>query len=80
MYAPRIIAPYPEWRGRHLWIGSLWVGEVLHWTRSTPSWWRAWALISEDGKEVGRCATEEEAKEAVIAAVLNAICLGRDHS
>lgn len=68
----RLTVPYPEWRGRNLWIGSIWVGMTAYWPRMSPEW-RAWVLTSEDGESVGFYDTEAEAREAVMAAVLAAL-------
>jgi hypothetical protein len=66
--------PPLEWKGRNLWLGGLYVGCVLHWTQNHPQWWRAWAMVGEeDGTEVGKCPTEDDAKRAVESAVRQAI-------
>jgi hypothetical protein len=59
-----------EWRGRHLWLQGLWIGQVIRWgahgpegRKETP--YRGWLMTEEDGDEVGWFKTEDDAKIAV---------------
>lgn len=62
-----------EWRGHVLWYGGLYVGCVLHMTIPPSQYWRAWAMVEEDGEEVARCDTREKAMRFVEQAVMAAL-------
>jgi len=66
-------APLLQWKGHHLWLGGLWIGEVMNWRRSANLNWRGWLMSEEDGEETGWYATEEEAKSAVWDAAADAL-------
>lgn len=78
--------PEPFWRGpvalywrddpyghkkNALCIGTIYVGDVNeHWHTAASKQWLAWLMADCDGQEVGRFATEQEAKDALVGAAL----------
>jgi hypothetical protein len=63
-----------HWEGRHLYCGSLWVGEVMEWTGgSRAGQWRAWAMTEPPGAHHGWFTSELEARRQVEAVVRAAL-------
>lgn len=66
------------WRGDDLYLGGLWVGEVMRWSAAPHSGeWRAWVLTASPGAHHGWFATREEARREVVDVALGAVS-GRD--
>ncbi len=68
---------------RDIYLGSIYVGGVWHYPVSVLPFtneyqprekpWRAWFMNEADGSEVGWFATEQEARDALVDAVLKAL-------
>lgn len=61
--------------GRALFVGDIFVGEVLHSQRGPDQEapWLAWFLNDDDGWEVGWFSTEQEAKDALVDTTLRGL-------
>jgi hypothetical protein len=66
-----------RWRDERLYLGGLWVGEVMLW-QSPPQVgrWRAWSTAEEPGTHHGWHATEYDARREVERAVVAALAAG----
>jgi hypothetical protein len=64
------------WRGRSLYFGGLFVGEVMQWLAAPHQGrWRAWVMTSAVGAHHGWYGTEQEAMRRVEAvAVMATTC------
>src|SRR4051812_24449669 len=64
-----------EWGNpeRALYLGRLRVGSVMQIRVAKPKQFRAWIQDSEEGLTVGWFATEQEARDALVSAVLEAM-------
>lgn len=59
-----------EWRGRHLWIGSVWFGQVVHPGGDRPYRGKPYCgrlMIEEGGGERAWFGTEREARKFLLA-------------
>jgi hypothetical protein len=68
-----VIRRHLRWRGERLFLGDLWVGEIMHWEAPPHSGkWRAWVLTEVSGAHHGWFGTEHEARHQVESVVCRA--------
>jgi hypothetical protein len=59
-----------KWQGRELYLGELWVGEIMQWSAGPRAGqWRAWVTTEPPGAHHGWYETESEARSQVEAVV-----------
>jgi len=65
-----------QWRGRELFFGELWVGEVMQWSVGTNAGkWRVWITTESPGAHHGWYASEQEARRQAETVVCRALSM-----
>lgn len=66
-----------QWRGRELYFGELWVGEVMQWNAGVQMGkWRAWVTTEAPGAHHGWFGSEGEARRQAETVVCRALAMG----
>jgi hypothetical protein len=67
------VRQYLRWRVNELYLGDLWVGEVMQWKAGPKQGkWRAWVLTESPGAHHGWFSTERDARHQVESVVCRA--------
>ena len=65
-----------RWRGRELYFGELWVGEVMQWSAGPHAGkWRSWVTTEPPGAHHGWFGSEQEARRQVEMVVCRALSM-----
>jgi hypothetical protein len=65
-----------RWQGAQLFLGGLWIGEIMQWQAEPYSGqWRAWVMTDPAGAHHGWFASEDDARRQVETIAVAAIVL-----